>query len=120
MNNLENCPICHGELVIREYHCPGCNVNFKGEFGRSWLEGFSPSQLEFIKLFLLVQGNLKEMQQRLGISYPTVKNRLSEITRIITRNDQDKNDYNDILSDLEAGFINVEEAVDMIHKRREK
>jgi hypothetical protein len=68
----------------------------------------------------LVQGNLKELQKRLGISYPTVKNRLSEITRIITRDVEDTKEFNDILSDLEVGFINVEEAVDMIHKRREQ
>jgi len=120
MMNLANCPICHKELLIREYQCPACNVSFQGEFSRSWLEGFSSSQLEFIKLFLLVQGNLKELQKRLGISYPTVKNRLSEITRIITRDVEDTKDFSDILSDLEAGFINVEEAVDMIHKRREQ
>jgi len=118
--NLTNCPICHRELLIREYHCTACDVSFKGEFGRSWLEGFSASQLEFIKLFLLVQGNMKELQKRLGLSYPTVKNRLSEITRIITRDANNTRDFSDILSDLEAGFINVEEAVDMIHKRREQ
>ena len=119
MMNLVNCPICHKELLIREYHCPACDVSFQGAFSRSWLEGLSSSQLEFIKLFLLVQGNLKELQKRLGISYPTVKNRLSEIIKIITQ-DQGTEDYSDILADLEAGFINVEEAVDMIHKRREQ
>jgi hypothetical protein len=116
--NLANCPICHKELHVREYHCPACEVSFKGDFSRSWLEGFSASQLEFIKLFLLVQGNLKELQKRLGISYPTVKNRLSEIIKIITR-DHGTEDYSDILADLEAGFIDVEEAVSMIQKRRE-
>lgn len=118
MMNLVNCPICHKELLIREYHCPACDVSFQGAFSRSWLEGLSSSQLEFIKLFLLVQGNLKELQKRLGISYPTVKNRLSEIIKIITQ-DQGTEDYSDILADLEAGFIDVEEAVGMIQKRRE-
>ncbi|MCK9557472.1 MAG: DUF2089 family protein [Candidatus Cloacimonetes bacterium] len=118
--NLANCPICHKELVIREYHCPSCKVSFEGDFSRNWLEGFTASQLEFIKLFLLVQGNLKELQKRLGISYPTVKNRLSEIIGIITREDGGINDYTDILTDLEGGFINVEEAVSMIQKRREQ
>lgn len=116
--NLSNCPICHKELVVQEYRCPACQVNFKGEFSRSWLEGFSASQLEFIKLFLLVQGNLKELQKRLGISYPTVKNRLSEIIGIITRDYSANENYADILADLEAGFIGVEEAVEMIQKRR--
>lgn len=118
--NLVNCPICHSELEIRQYHCPKCDVSFQGSFKKSWLEGFSASQLEFIKLFLLVQGNLKELQNRLGISYPTVKNRLAEINRIITSKPIPEQDYTDILADLEEGFITVDEALNMISKRREK
>lgn len=117
--NLANCPICHKELHVREYHCPACAVSFKGDFSRSWLEGFSASQLEFIKLFLLVQGNLKELQKKLGISYPTVKNRLSEIIGIVTKDHSASEDFSDVLADLEAGFIGVEEAINMIQKRRE-
>ncbi len=118
--NITNCPVCHKELIVREYHCPDCEISFKGEFSRSWLAGFSASQLEFIKLFLLVQGNLKELQKRLGISYPTVKNRLSEINGIITKDAPPQQDYVDVLADLEEGFIDVEEAVAMIEKRRNK
>ena len=117
--NLSNCPICHQELQVREYHCPACEVSFQGNFSRNWLEGFSASQLEFIKLFLLVQGNLKELQKHLGISYPTVKSRLSEITHIITSDLQVNDDYSDILNDLEVGFISVDKALEMIQKRRD-
>lgn len=117
--NLANCPICKQELLVKEYHCPTCEVSFKGSFSRNWLEGFSASQLEFIKLFLLVQGNLKELQKRLGISYPTVKSRLGEIISIISREYRPEDDFGDILSDLETGFINVDEAIDMIQRRRE-
>lgn len=120
--NLSNCPICSNTLLVKEYYCPACEISFKGEFTRNWLEGFSSSQLEFIKLFLLVQGNLKELQNRLGISYPTVKSRLSEIVRIIAdEEDHDKvDDFSDILGDLESGFIDVEGALEMINKRREQ
>jgi len=95
-------------------------VSFQGSFTTSWLEGLSASQLEFIKLFLLVQGNLKELQNRLGISYPTVKNRLAEINRIITCKPIPEQDYTDILADLEEGFVSVDEALNMISKRREQ
>jgi len=118
--NLSNCPVCHKELTIREYHCSSCEISFKGDFAKSWLEGFSASQLEFIKLFLLVQGNLKELQKQLGISYPTVKNRLAEINRVITKDKTSKHDFTDILSDLEEGFVGVEEALAMIKQRREQ
>jgi hypothetical protein len=118
--NLSACPICKHELKIKELHCEKCNVSFKGSFENSWLASFSDSQLEFIKLFLLVQGNLKELQAKLGISYPTVKNRLAEIIAVITSNKPNPDKVHDILSDLEEGFINVDEAINMINKRREK
>lgn len=118
--NLATCPVCKQKLKIREYHCEHCNVSFKGDFESSWLAAFSTAQLEFIKLFLLVQGNLKELQQQLGISYPTAKNRLAEIVSVITRDKPDKHQVHDILADLEEGFINVDEAIAMINQRREK
>ncbi len=71
-------------------------------------------------MFLLVQGNLKELQDKLGISYPTVKNRLAEIIGIITKKRPETDKVIDVLSDLEEGFINVDEAINMITQRREK
>ena len=118
--NLSACPICKHELIIKELHCTKCNVSFTGSFEHSWLASFSESQVEFIKLFLLVQGNLKELQNRLGLSYPTVKSRLGDIVSVITKKQPEPDKVHDILSDLEEGFINVDEAINMIKQRREK
>lgn len=118
--NLSSCPICKHELKIAEFHCERCKVSFRGSFESSWLAAFSESQLEFIKLFLLVQGNLKELQNQLGISYPTVKSRLADIIRLITTKEPVKDQVSDVLADLEEGFINVEEAINMINTRRKK
>lgn len=118
--NLASCPICKHELKIKEVSCERCNVTYRGDFESSWLAAFSESQLEFIKLFLLVQGNLKEVQNQLGISYPTVKSRLADIIRIITKKEPAGDKVSDVLADLEEGFISVEEAINMINTRRQK
>ncbi len=118
--NLSSCPICKQELKIKEVHCDRCKVTYRGDFAGSWLAAFSESQLEFIKLFLLVQGNLKELQNQLGISYPTVKSRLADIIRIITKKEPVGDKVTDVLADLEEGFISVEEAINMINTRRQK
>lgn len=118
--NLSSCPICKHELKIKELHCEHCKVSFSGSFDSSWLSAFSESQLEFIKLFLLVQGNLKELQNQLNLSYPTVKNRLTEIVSVITKKTPAPDKVTDILQDLEEGFINVDEAINMINQRRQK
>lgn len=117
---LNECPVCKGQLEILKFRCPKCDVCFEGHFSRDWLEGLSASQLEFIKLFLLVQGNLKEMQKHLGISYPTIKNRLADINSQIVKDYHPEETFEDILVDLDQGFIDVDEAISMIHKRREK
>lgn len=115
---LTSCPICKKELVIRDLYCPACEVGFTGTFTNSWLTGLKPAQLEFIRLFITVGGNIKEMEKRLGISYPTVKNRLAEIIKVIAREEPSPTDFSDIFSDLEQGFISVEEAINMIDTRR--
>ncbi|MDZ4182232.1 MAG: DUF2089 family protein [Candidatus Cloacimonadaceae bacterium] len=118
--DILNCPLCHGALVVQEYHCRACKVSFKGEFERGWTELLRPEQLEFIKIFILVQGNIKEMEKRLKISYPTVKNRLAEIIRRIDKNTPSTTAFEDILCDLEEGFIKVEDAIAMIETRRKQ
>ncbi len=115
---MTSCPICKKELIIRQYHCPACGVSFSGEFSNSWLSGLKQEQLEFVRIFITVQGNIREMEKRLGISYPTVKNRLAEIIRIIARDEPADTDFSDIFSDLEQGFISVDEAINMIDTRR--
>ncbi|MDD2228771.1 MAG: DUF2089 family protein [Candidatus Cloacimonetes bacterium] len=117
---LSSCPICKHELKIKEASCERCGISYKGNFETSWLAAFSENQLEFIKLFILVQGNLKEIQQQLGISYPTVKSRLADIIRLITKKEPNKDKVGDVLADLEEGFISVEEAINMINTRRTK
>lgn len=118
--NLRSCPICKQALAIREYHCPKCEISFKGDFSPSWTENLSNTQMEFVRLFLIVQGNIKEMEKRLGISYPTVKNRLGEIVRLITLQNEKADDFSDVFNDLEEGFINVDEAINLIETRRNK
>ncbi len=118
--NLNSCPICHKPLIVKEYHCDGCDVSYKGSFKPAWSDNLSNQQLEFVRLFLIVQGSIKEMEKRLGISYPTVKNRLAEIIRSIANQEDQPGDYTDVFNDLDEGFINVDEAISIIESRRKK
>ncbi len=117
---LNNCPYCSGKLKVKEYQCTDCNLILRGDFEESGFAHLSQSQLDFIQTFLIVQGNIKEMEKRLNISYPTVKNRLSEIIQTLGCQNQETLDYMDILHDLGEGFIDVDEALDIINTRRKK
>lgn len=39
----------------------------------------SPEQLAFVKVFLVCRGKIKDVEQALGISYPTVVSRLDDV-----------------------------------------
>jgi len=42
-------------------------------------------QTTFLRLFVQRRGNLSEMEKALGISYPTVRNKLEEIIRALAQ-----------------------------------
>lgn len=108
-NKLKNCPVCNGELIITEYKCPACDTSIKGKFSTSDFGSLNSTQLDFVKTFLCAEGNIKEVGRMLKISYPTVKNRLSEITSILC---PDKGDEKlSLLSKIENGELSVEDAI---------
>jgi hypothetical protein len=118
MMKLTTCPYCKGKLKIKEYYCESCKLTLRGDFEESGFANLSAEQLSFIRLFVIVQGNIKEMEKRLNISYPTVKNRLSEIIQAMGHNGFKQTDFNDIFHDLEEGFVSVEQALAMIEARK--
>ena len=118
-NRLKQCPVCNSNLEIVEYHCPNCDTSIKGKFGIGDLSLLTPVQQEFAKTFLCCSGNIKEVERALNISYPTVKNRLAEVTSVLCLKEQkvSKVRSNEILDEIEKGNLTVEEALSRLKKR---
>jgi len=116
---LKHCPVCDSNMEIVEYHCPKCDISIKGRFGIGDLASLSVAQQEFVKVFVCSGGNIKEVEKVLGISYPTVKNRLNEISRVLCRKSKGGTDSDpvEILDKLEKGELSVEAAIKEIKKR---
>jgi hypothetical protein len=117
---LINCPVCSKQLVIREFYCGHCETEIRGSFVPNELNLLSGDQLEFVRVFLLAQGNIKEVEKKMGISYPTVKNKLAEIIEIINDNTKRHDDVLNILEEIENGLVDVDEAIVKINQRRTK
>ncbi|MEA3409474.1 MAG: DUF2089 domain-containing protein [Candidatus Eisenbacteria bacterium] len=109
------CPVCGGDMVIKELECPTCQVTVSGSFETCPFCILTAEQLELIKIFLKSRGNIKEVERELGISYPTVRGRLDDIVRTlgftppqpeVTRGMKDE-----LLAKLESGEINADEFV---------
>jgi hypothetical protein len=65
--------------MVGEYHCTGCSVTIRGDFQRCELCNLPADLLHFVRIFLRCEGNFKQVERELGISYPTVKARLQKI-----------------------------------------
>jgi hypothetical protein len=90
MQKLFNqCPSCGGQLVINECQCTECRLQIRGEFRLGQFFTLSEEELTFIRVFLAARGNLSEVERVLGISYPTIRNKLDEINNALDRTAED-------------------------------
>jgi hypothetical protein len=80
---ISTCPVCQSELTITRLHCRSCGTALEGEFGVGRFGRLEREQLTFLESFLRSRGNLKEMERELGISYPTIRNRLESLLKAL-------------------------------------
>ncbi len=112
------CPICQSNLDVTRLHCSSCDTSIEGRFEMGHFSNLTPEQLNFIFTFVRVEGKLNRMEQELGLSYPTIRNRLHEVIRALGY-EPGKDDSSDVgeetrtsvIADLEAGKINAEQAM---------
>jgi hypothetical protein len=85
--SLGACPVCSSELIVSQYTCTGCGIELKGSFRRCDLCNLPNDLLHFVRVFLKSQGNIKEVERVLGLSYPTVKSRLARVNQALALGD---------------------------------
>lgn len=77
------CPSCQAELKVHSLQCGACQTTISGSFDLPMLLKLDHHEQEFIIDFVKNSGSLKQMAQKLKLSYPTVRNMLDElITKI--------------------------------------
>lgn len=76
---ISKCPCCNGTLNIKSLQCPDCGVELRNTFELSTFDRLGKDQMDFLLSFLKYRGNLKSLQEEIGISYPTAKRRLEEL-----------------------------------------
>lgn len=74
-----NCPSCDTTLNVSEFCCPSCSTKVSGQFVLPVLAQLSKEDQEFALQFILFSGSLKDMANKMGVSYPTVRNRLDDL-----------------------------------------
>jgi len=110
-----HCSYCGGGMRISELTCGDCGLTHGGDFYTPRLYRISTDEQQFIELFVLASGSLKQMAQILGVSYPTVRNRLDKLIRVLKEEKQkDDKRKQKILEDIEAGRISAKQGMRMI------
>ncbi len=118
---FEQCPACGGPLVITEIQCSNCHLKMQGEFKPGLFSSLSDDQTTFVRAFLRVRGNLSEMEKVLGVSYPTIRNKLDEINQALERAEKapapvlaETSPRTAVLQKLAAGEIDVAQALQQL------
>ena len=73
------CPSCGSRVRIRSMHCADCGTTIMGDYDLPALMRLAPDELRFVVEFVKSSGSLKEMARKMGLSYPTVRNKLDDI-----------------------------------------
>ncbi len=73
------CPYCGTPMAVTQMTCGGCRVAVQAEFPMSRIAGLPVEHQRFIEMFLLAGGNLKEIAEQVGVSYPTIRSRLDKV-----------------------------------------
>jgi hypothetical protein len=126
MQTLPNkCPICNGEIIVTRLQCQDCDSTIEGRFLHGAFEALTPEQLGFVETFIRCEGKINRMEDEIGLSYPTIRNRLHEIIRALGYEpggeDQRMSDEErrQILEELEQGKITYEDAMSMLQEGEE-
>jgi hypothetical protein len=80
---IATCPVCANELAVTRLHCAECGTTLEGRFGVGRFGRLDREQLALLESFLRARGNLRDMERELGISYPTVRNRVDALVRAL-------------------------------------
>ncbi|KUK15325.1 MAG: Uncharacterized protein XD53_1251 [Petrotoga mobilis] len=116
---LSKCPVCGGKLNIVKYQCEECGTEISGNFELEEFARLTNQQLNFLKIFIKVRGNLSELQKELGISYPTAKARLEEVATAMgyeSESIESREKTLEILEKIEKGEITPEDAKELLKK----
>lgn len=119
------CPACGSELAVTRLQCFDCDTVIEGRFETCSFCLLTREQKEFVETFLRARGNIKEVERELGISYPTVRNRLDQVlrtlgydVRVSEEDDQADRKRKDILARLNRGEVTPDEAIKLLKQIR--
>ncbi|OGL41606.1 MAG: hypothetical protein A2161_10510 [Candidatus Schekmanbacteria bacterium RBG_13_48_7] len=139
---LSECPACSGQLEIRSYGCTSCETEIQGHFTGCLFCRMSDEDRYFCLVFLQCEGNMKDVEQIMGISYPTIKNKLVRVMKVLglpcheeqtdasaegaqeevsgSKSEQARETGKKVLDSLAGGEIDFERAIELLKSKESR
>lgn len=120
------CPACQGPLLPTRLHCAACELALTGKFPTNEFAALGDDDLHFLRIFVLTEGRIRDMESALGVSYPTIKSRMTHLKATLAEHAQvatppvapespaapaAESSALKILQDLQASRLSFEEAM---------
>lgn len=111
------CPSCRGDLEVTRLACTSCGTVVDGRYAPCAVCRLDHEQRALFELFLDARGNLKDVQRALGVSYPTVRQRIDLLFRALGRpSTAPVASPKEVLRRLREGEISVDEAERLLRR----
>lgn len=117
-----HCPVTGEPLEVTRLECPTSGVTIEGRFRPNEFALLPRDQLDFLRIFVKVRGNLKEAERVLGLSYPTVRSRFESLLKTLGYEVEDdgEDERVEVIRQLEEGEISPEEASKRLQSLRRR
>jgi hypothetical protein len=100
------------DIVVERVRLVGNDIVVEGRFELPQLARLSPEDQVFVVAFVRSHGSIKEMEQVFGVSYPTIKSRLTRIAESLDFVDTNPlPSRNEIFDRLRRGEITAQDAI---------
>src|SRR5262245_50678414 len=115
---LDNeCPYCGTAMTVTQMSCEPCGIAVTAAFPMSRLASLPVEHQRFIEMFVLAGGNLKEIAEQVGVSYPTIRSRLDKLIELLrTEISKTQRVRGNVLDAVEPGKTNAEDAARLIKR----
>src|ERR1700731_183596 len=99
-------------LIVERVRLPSGGIAIEGAFVPPQLAQLSAEDQVFVAAFVRAHGSIKEMEQVFGVSYPTIKSRLTRIANNLEFVETNPTPSRaEILDRLKRGEISAQDAI---------
>lgn len=105
------CPSCKKLMTPVKLVCPECSISVAGSFTASPLAQLPPEDQAIAMAFIRSYGSIKQLQDTLGVSYPTARARLDRLVNSLNRTMEADVNPDQTLNRLARGEISFDEAL---------